>query len=173
MVIFDTDDAARHADGVIEQAKEDLKAHPEFKFNKTADAKKVEFFERVLQCDFRVRAIVVRKEAIYSDRLKSQKEEFYRYFVKSMVRHDDGVLENAKIVIDGSGERIFRADLQSYLRRSAGTAVRSVKFTDSRKDHLVQLADMCVGAIARSYRADRKDAAKWRVLLERKIADVW
>jgi len=44
---------------------------------------------------------------------------------------------------------------------------------DSRGDTLVQLADMCVGAIARSYREDRKDNDRWRKMLLPRIDDVW
>lgn len=173
MVVFPSIDAAQHADGIVKAALEDLQAYPEFKFNKTSDTKKLGFFERVIACEFRVRAIVVRKEVIHSKRLKSQNDEFYRYFVKSMVQHDGGLLEGAKVVIDGSGERIFRQDLQRYLKTHCGASIKSVKFADSRRDSLVQLADMVVGAIARSYRGDRKNADRWRGLLQPKIEDVW
>lgn len=173
MVIFRDTDEARRTDKIIRRALVDLRMKPEFKFSKSSDPVKRGFFDRVLECDFCVRAIVVRKEIIYSDRLKSEKEEFYRYFVKSMVQHDSGLLDGARVIIDGSGERIFRQDLQRYIKRSVGEAVRSVKFKDSQRDPLVQLADMCVGAIARSYRTDRKDAGHWRRVLQPKINNVW
>jgi hypothetical protein len=38
---------------------------------------------------------------------------------------------------------------------------------------LVQLVDMCAGAIARSYRADRKNRDRWRQMLAPRINDVW
>lgn len=91
-----------------------------------------------------------------------------------MVKHDGGTLSNAKVVIDGSGERIFRQDLEKHLKRHATPgAIKRVKFADSRSDPLVQLADMAVGAVARSYRKDRKDAHRWRSQLEKKIQNVW
>lgn len=124
-------------------------------------------------CDFCARAIVVRKELIYSDRLRGEKEEFYRFFVKNMVKHDGGLLDNAKVVIDGSGERVFRQDLERHLKHHADGAIKSVKFADSRRDRLVQLADMTVGAIARSYRPDRKNADRWRAQLGKKLQNVW
>lgn len=55
----------------------------------------------------------------------------------------------------------------------AGTKVAKVRFADSRRDNLIQLVDMCTGAIARSYRADRADARRWRTMLALKIADIW
>jgi hypothetical protein len=52
-------------------------------------------------------------------------------------------------------------------------AVRDCRFSDSRTDPLIQLADMCAGAIARSFRADRRDAHRWRDMLRPRIDDVW
>jgi uncharacterized protein DUF3800 len=173
MVVFDDKAAAVHAEGVIRQALVDLRAYPEFKFNRSRDELRDGFFAAVARCDFCVRAIVVRKELIYSDRLRAEKEEFYRFFVKNMVKHDGGLLADAKVVIDGSGERLFRQDLQRHLKRHAGGTIKSVKFADSRRDVLVQLADMSVGAVARSYRTNRKDAGRWRAQLGRKLKDVW
>ena len=173
MVVFETTEAASHADACIEKALADLRAYPEFKFNRSRDEVRDGFFSAVSGCSFCVRAIVVQKDLIYSDRLRSEKEEFYRFFVKNMVKYDGGLLENAKVIIDGSGERLFRQDLERHLKRHAGGAIKSVKFADSRRERLVQLADMAVGAIARSYRTDRKDADRWRRQLGSKLRDVW
>lgn len=173
MVVFESRDAARDTEAVIRQALVDLRAHPEFKFNKSRDQVRDGFFAAVSGCDFCVRAIVVRKEIIHSDRLRTEKEEFYRFFVKNMVKHDGGLLHDAKVVIDGSGERVFRQDLERHLKRHADGGIKSVKFADSRRDPLVQLADMAVGAVSRSYRTDRKNPDRWRLQLGRKLHDVW
>lgn len=50
---------------------------------------------------------------------------------------------------------------------------RDVRFKDSKSDVLVQLADMCAGAIARSYRKDRAERERWRKMLAPRIDDVW
>jgi hypothetical protein len=173
MVVFDSVDDALRTDRKIEQALADLRAYPEFKFNKSREEVRDGFFAAVADCKFCVRAIVVRKDVIYSDRLRDRKEEFYRFFVKSMVQHDGGLLKNAKVIIDGSGERLFRQDLQRHIKHHSGGSVKTVKFADSHRDRLVQLADMAVGAIARSFRKDRKDAWRWRNQLGNKLQNVW
>ena len=173
MVVFETADAAAHADAVIRATMQALGVKPEFKFNKSRDSVRDAFFEAVTPCDFHVRAIVVRKELIYSDRLRGRKEDFYRFFVKTMIKHDGGMLDKAKVVIDGSGDRVFRQDLERHLKRHSGGSIKSVKFAASHSDPLVQLADMAVGAIARSYRTDRHDTGRWRKMLGRKLQDVW
>jgi Protein of unknown function (DUF3800) len=91
-----------------------------------------------------------------------------------MPRFDNGLLQDAQVVIDGSGDRAFRRELAAYFRRHMVQGqIRSIKFNRSEADRLVQLADMCAGAIARPYRDNRTDAGRWREMLEPKIEDVW
>jgi len=55
-----------------------------------------------------------------------------------------------------------------------GNKVKKIKFVDSKKDNLIQLADMCVGAITRSYKPNtRANHDRWRKMIEGKIADTW
>ena len=105
--------------------------------------------------EFKVRAIVVEKEKIYSQLLRSDKDTFYAFFVKTMLKFDGGLLNGAKVVIDGSGDRAYRQQLAKYLRQHcAEGAIKEVKFANSSGDRLVQLADMCAAAIARSYKTE-------------------
>lgn len=174
LAAFHSREEAIRTDGIVRQALIDLRVKPEFKFSKAHANVRDGFFEAVQDCDFRVRALVVQKELIQSGRLRSRKEEFYQFFVKSMLKFDNGLLQNATVVIDGSGERTFRQDLKAHLRRhTAPGAIRDVKLKASHGDPLVQLADMCVGAVARSYREDRSENDRWRKMLRPKLDDVW
>ncbi len=173
MVIFADGDAARRTDAVIRATAKRLKPKPEFKFNKNNNEMRDAFFNAVRGCPFTVRAIVVRKEVIYSKALKADTDRFYRFFVRQMMTHDAGLLDNARVIIDGSGDKRFRAAMRKYLRSQLGERVESVKFADSVSDPLIQLADMCVGAIARSFRHDRKEPSRWRRILEPRIGNIW
>jgi Protein of unknown function (DUF3800) len=174
LVAFHDHDQARAAETALDAAAVRLNIRPEFKFNKSRDEIRDAFFEAVRPFKFCVRAIVVPKERIYSKHLRAQKEAFYSFFVKMMLKFDDGLVENARIVIDGSGDRRFRQELEAYLRLQLGPGkVKKIRFKDSDSDRLLQLADMCAGAIARSYRDDRGDRFRWRKMLGRKIEDVW
>lgn len=174
MVIFDRDEDAVATQQSIEASEARQVHKPEFKFNKCSDRVRDLLFQAVRNCPFSVRAIVVRKTAIFSPRLKIDKDRFYEYFVKSMMSYDNKILRQAKVVIDGSGDREFRKNLNSALRRRLGSgAVKDVRFKNSRNDVLVQLADMCAGAIARSYRPDRDNHDRWRNMLAPRINDVW
>lgn len=125
--------------------------------------------------DFMVRALVVEKARIYSDNLRENKARFYNYFVQMLLKHDNDLLQGARVKIDGSGDREFKRELERYLRQQCQAGkIASVKFAESHRDNLIQLADMAAGAIARSYREDdRKDADRWRRMLAAKIDDIW
>lgn len=174
LVAFRDVDQAKAAGAAIEQLALKLKIKSEFKFSKSRDEVRDEFFQALSRFDFCVRGICIRKKLVYSPRLRGNKESFYSFFVKSMLKFDNGLLKDARIVIDGSGDRSFRQELGSYLRRHLGPgAVREVRFSNSEHDRMVQLADMCAGAVARSYREERSDAARWRKMLGKKIEDIW
>jgi hypothetical protein len=174
MVIFNSEEDAAQTQAVIENSKARKMHKSEFKFSKCSSDVRDLFFDAVRRCPFIVRAIVIQKEEIHSLHLKSNKESFYQFFVKEMMKHDDGVLQDAKVIIDGSGDRLFRKKLNTVLRSKLNAGViQSVRFKDSKGDVLIQLADMCVGAIARSYRDDREEGNRWRQKLAPRIDDVW
>lgn len=173
MAIFETSKDAQATEERIRQAKTDLGIRSEFKFNGSSNAVRDGFFQAVRDCPFIVRAVVVHKGLIRSPHLRVDKEDFYRFFIRQMLTNDGDTLTDAKVVIDGSGDREFRRMLRTSLRRQAGARVKSISFSNSKNDLLVQLADMCVGAIARSYRTDRPDRWRWRHMLHPRIGDVW
>lgn len=147
----------------------------EFKFCKSREDIKLGFLETVAPFGFRVRALVVNKRLIRSDELRRNKESFYAYFIKSALKYHGGEIADAKIRIDGSGDRTFRREFVSYLRRElnqagVGGVIQDVKFVDSRENVLIQLADMVAGAIHRRY---SKEEPQFRDIVAVKITDEW
>lgn len=177
MVVFDDFAEAERTSAAIGTLRQQLALKAEFKFSKCHDDIKDAFFDCVRGCRFSVRALVVDKSAIYSENLRERKELFYNFFVKLLLANDHGVLTDARIKIDGSGDRRFKNELNTYLRHQLQPGqVRSIRFAESHRDNLIQLADMASGAIFRSYRADdRKHADRWRQVLARagRLGDVW
>lgn len=178
MVIFEDFSEAERTSKAIGALRAKLGIRTEFKFSKSHDHIKDQFFECVCGYGFKVRAVVVDKSVIYRDSLRERKNLFYNYFVRMLLRHDDGVLKDAKVKIDGSGDRRFKGELNGYLRKQLATGqIKSIKFADSHRDNLIQLADMVAGAILRSYRqeSDRKRAIRWKTALIKagRIGDVW
>lgn len=174
MVAFRSIDSSLRAQEAISATAQQHGIKTEFKFSQSRPEIRDAFFSALKPIDFCVSAIVIEKEKIYSPHLRTDKEAFYQYFVKTMLKFDNGLLENAKVIIDGSGDQSFKRELSSYLKRHTGPgAIRDVRFSNSKNDRLVQLADMCTGAIARSFRDNRNDADRWRKMLGDKIEDIW
>lgn len=117
MVMFSNGEDAAETEKAIVESEARRLHKPEFKFSKCSNDIGDKFFEAVGRCPFRVRAIVVRKELIRSPRLMTEKESFYEFFVRSMLRYDNSTVQGAKIRIDRSGDREFRKMLDAALRQ--------------------------------------------------------
>lgn len=82
------------------------------------------------------------KERICSVKFRSSKETFYNYTIKTVLKNHAGTITNAKLRLDGRGDRELRRQLRVYLTRELGPGViADVKFKDSKRDVLCQLAD--------------------------------
>lgn len=171
MVIFADGEAATATIHAIDELRTQLRHKPEFKFSKSSVTLRDAFFHRVASCPFTVRALIVRKAALCNHVLQSNADYFYNICAKALMTNDEGTLHSARVRIDGRGSRNFQRNLSSDLRRNLGQRVRDVKMSDSARDPLLQLADMCVGAIARAER-DREDADRWKRLLAPRIAQI-
>ena len=172
MVIFANGEDARITEQTMLALRQRLRHKPEFRFSKSSHALRDAFFSALANCPFVVRALIVRKDALYSQHLRTSVDGFYNYFVKMLMAHDGGLLQAASVRIDGSGSQEFQRALGTYLRRELGQRIKDVKMSDSARDPLMQLADMCIGAITRAER-ERSDAARWRDMLGRRIGNVW
>lgn len=177
LVAFDDFREAERAAMSIADLRTRLRVKPEFKFSKSSDDVRDRFFAEVCAFRFTVRALVVDKARVYRESLRTQTDVFYNYFLGQLLKHDNGLLNDARVKLDGSGSADFRHALTAYLRQQLATGkIKKFTFVDSVKDDLIQLADMAAGAVLRSYRGgDRKRASRWRKQLADAgtLGDVW
>ena len=149
----------------------------EFKFAKSSNDIKLGFLRAVSKFTFRVRAIVVDKNVIRSNELKKVQNSFYSYFIKQVLLHNKGTLANSKIRLDGHGDRLFRRNLTTYLRKNLNSSSRkimkNVQLVDSKSNVLIQMADMIAGAIRKSYDVSNKQNQSYRNAIKAKIEDCW
>jgi hypothetical protein len=175
-VIFDDPLEAEKTAIRIKELRRKLKKSDrfEFKFNKCSRKIRKNFLETVSGSKFRIRAIVVQKELIRSPELKSKKGSFYGYTLKLLLKHNTGTIKNAKIRIDGSGNRMFRRELFVYLRKSLPPkTIKNIKTRDSKKDVLIQLSDMVAGTINRKYSSNKKDSEIYWNIIKKRRDDIW
>ncbi len=135
----------------------------EFKFNKLDRNRRIAYLEAIRSRRFVFYSMVINKEKITSRGL-SYKDSFYKYVCSLAFENARHLLDEANIIIDGSGSREFRQQLQSYLKKkmndpsgSGSKCIRKVKIQDSRKNNLLQLADMVCGAVAKAFQVGNVD----------------
>lgn len=151
----------------------------EFKFSKCCDRFRVAFLTRVAQHKFRIRAIVMRKDVIYSEELRHSKESFYRYSIRMVLQHSFGAIQKARLKMDGHEDREFRRELQAYLRkqlqadRDGIPILEDLRIVDSKNNVLIQLADMVAGTLRRCAEHQKQDAVHYRKIIEKRIENVW
>ena len=175
LLIFDDDLEAEKMSVAIKQLKRDIGMgdHEEFKFNKSRNKNRELFLQTINQFSFRIRSLVVEKEVLYSPELH-KKESFYAYFIKQVLKFSGSKILEAKVRIDGSGDRVFKKNFISYLRKELNSLdtviMKQCRFVDSKSDVLIQAIDMIAGAIRRSYE-DREN--KFRNIIKGHIEDEW
>jgi hypothetical protein len=178
-VIFDDNLEAERTAISIKELRRELfgRDDVEFKFHKSKDENKKKFLEVVKKHNFRIRCLVVDKRLLYSPELRGDKNSFYSYIIKTMLKYSNQTILDAKIRIDGSGDRVFRRSFVSYLRRELNgnekKIVQNCKLVDSKSDVLIQLADMVAGAIHRSYQRDKTDSQVYKNIIKKRIEDEW
>lgn len=168
LVLFEENEEAVSCDQRIELLKRELriKDHREFKFNKLRKEQRIAFIEAVIPYSFFYYGIVINKDPqkLYGDGFKI-KESFYKYACSLVFENAKPHLNDATIVIDGSGSREFKKQFQSYLRKKIGTGIiKKIKIQNSFTNNLIQLADIIAGAVHRSF-TNKGDKDIYRKLL--------
>lgn len=149
----------------------------EFKFNKSNHQHRLGFLQAVADCAFKVRAIVVDKEVIYSQQLREHKGSFYNYFLRMVLERNNDAIRDAKIRLDSSGEKAMRRELQTYLRQNLNShtkkVMKNLRFRDSQKDVLIQLADMVAGAIRKKYENYKSSDKEYYSIIKQRVHNIW
>jgi hypothetical protein len=163
LVIFDDNLVAEETSLAIKKLRREFKFPDtmEFKFHKSRLQVKKRFLEVVAKYPFRVRAIVVEKGRVRGKFKAAGRESFFNHVVMTVFRETNGTIKNAKLHFDKRGEKRVRNELRAYLSRELDNKAKNVfkdlKFIDSKKDTLVQLADMIAGTIGSYNKGSNKE----------------
>ena len=171
LVAFEENEEALATDQRIQLLKRELgfPAEFEFHFNKVKGSYREAFLSAVVGFDWFYFSIVINKRKLTGAGFKF-KESFYKYACGLVFENAKPYLDNATVVIDGSGSREFRRELGTYLRkrindtRGDSRFIGKIKVQDSQTNNLLQLADMVCGAVARNY-SKKDDAETYRRLI--------
>lgn len=124
----------------------------EFKHAKMKEKHREKFFEHLVDETFYVRAIIIDKRILTSDFLKANGTEMKAYFIKQLLTHTYGKVQDATVVIDGADLRAFGGNttteyLLDHVNRGSTTVARQIVCRDSKEELGLQLADMVAGTI--------------------------
>lgn len=167
LVVFEENEEAEALDRRVNLLKHELGLNPfyEMKFNKCNKEIRERFLFSVIAYNFFYFAIVINKEKLYGEGF-GYKESFYKYASGLVFQNAKTHLHDATIIIDGSGSKDFRNELSSYLRKKiSGGYIKKIKLQDSRRNNLLQLADMVSGAVKRSF-SEKSDSKVYRDIIK-------
>jgi hypothetical protein len=176
-VIFDDDLDAEETALKIKRLRRNLRWRDdhEFKFNKARKKIKLDFFNQIKDCKFRVRAIVADKQIIRSHELRTNKTKFYNYMIKEVLSKSDGFIKDGQLRLDGHEDRAYKRAASTYFRQYAnprGGVIKDLKFVNSKGDSLIQLADMVAGSIYRTT-STKSDSQEYIEVIQKRIEDIW
>lgn len=149
----------------------------EFKFSSAGHDERVTFLNAIKHYPLCIRALVAHKPPLTSQSLH-KRENFYDYIAKVALRDNLDSICGRTLVIDRKfKDKAPQNRLATYLRRELNTLdsqsnkpiLKDVVYHDSREDNLLQVADMVVGAINRTYK-ERDD--QYQRLLRRSIQHI-
>ena len=98
----------------------------------------------------------------------------YHFVIKELLLRLE--LSEAVIFIDGVAHKRQAERIRTYLRlalKEHKNARYKIKFVDSRKDVLIQLADVVAGSIARSYDRVKCDHKDYLEILKPKVKEIY
>ncbi len=174
MVIFQNNAAANQTDKAIEALRKSGIHKREFKFSKTRNEVRDGFFNAIMSQPFSVKAVVWDTYAPLS--LGPQGKKIPPAIVYQLALNklfNMATFTNAHICIDGQISKRFARIHQDHLNASNSNAVIEITARDSKTNNLIQLADMVVGAVARSLYPQNKHRNRWRRKLKLNKSDIF
>lgn len=173
LILFADEEHASRVDRRIAALRQELglPSRYEFKFTSMNRERRLQFLDTCASYEFSYYTAIVEKRRLNVSEFPDR-ESLYIYTADRVVGIAGSNLQAAKIVVDRLGGRGLRAGLDRELRRKvceSGGGVRDVVMQDSSRQNLLQLADMIVGAMARTL-GDTGDAHAYYRAIKRREA---
>ncbi|MCL2202017.1 MAG: DUF3800 domain-containing protein [Oscillospiraceae bacterium] len=145
----------------------------EFKFSITNKKTVLKLIDFIKEFDFSAQVMVLDKAKLTAENIPKDKATLYYRVVKELLLKLK--LTDPVITIDGRAGKQYAKEIKTYLRQSlreAGVHGSRIYLVDSRKNSLVQLADIVAGSVSRSYSTDKTDSAVYIKALGNKITKI-
>ena len=124
----------------------------EFKFSRSKDKLRKEFFKMIKNLPIQYKAIIVNKKKLSPPDLRFQPQQLYCELVRRLLYDNSPALDKAILVVDEATAKIhhkeFNSVLNKYLSKNIISKIRQKR---SKNDIMIQIADMIAGSIFRKY----------------------
>ncbi len=124
----------------------------EFKFSRCKEKLRKEFFQITTHSPIEYKAIIVEKPKINSPIFRHQPQQLYCESARMLFYDNNPPLESAVLLIDEAVAKIHHKEfnwvLKNYLSKNT---ISKIKQKSSKKEIMIQVADMIAGAIFREY----------------------
>ena len=169
MVTFDDHAEAQACNARINLLRRELGYSDQYEFHFSQNSRRVRvaFLEAVTRYRFLYHVFALNKDpyVLWGPEF-DHRESLYRFTAGLAFENAKPYLIDAKVVLDGSGDRGFGRELSRYLRKRVGDEtsrrlVRSVRTKQSHRDNLLQLADYVAGVSNRAI-CEREDGVELR-----------
>ena len=146
----------------------------EFKFRTASKDVKLELLKIVCRYDFDIYAVYIRKADFPNMAKIADSSKLYNWAAIELLKIMP--LDEAVIKMDGKYTKQYKLRVKSYMRQELNSPGRKriEKFntSDSRRDNLIQLADIVVGSINRSLQNDKTDSEDYIRIIRKKIIEL-
>ena len=88
LLIFDSSQDLKDCENKLIELKRKLKHKTEFKFSKSYDKTRDEFFTTIKNLNYRIRVACIEKARITSSYLRENPKEFYNFFLEQFLHND-------------------------------------------------------------------------------------
>jgi len=172
LLIFDNEEDSVETSQLIEAYRKKIKytSSYEFKFRKTRKKIIVGLLESVKHCKFRIRSVILDKSQVKLSKEIRNKALYYGLLIMVLEKYLDSQ-QDIKVRLDGIAERELRNAGRTYLRNHLKERRIDFKLVDSKNDSLIQLADILVGSIRRSYIFSKHDTNIYKNIIKGKIEE--
>ncbi|KKP77925.1 MAG: hypothetical protein UR73_C0007G0010 [candidate division WS6 bacterium GW2011_GWF1_35_23] len=174
MVIFHNEEDMTEAISRISLYRKKMKYSStyEFKFRKSNKKVIVGLLNAVKSCKFTVRTIVLKKNYIKESKLLTKTKIYDHLLLIFLEKYIKDGME-MKIRLDGSADREFTKKFKAYIRKKSGVHKQTFDFKiiDSKNDILIQLADVVVGSVRRSYTKEKNDSNIYKSIINDRIEE--
>ena len=169
-------------DEVAEQVAKEIQAlreskgwgnNAEFKFRTTRKEVIKELLGIVTTYDFRVSAVYIDKSELRAVLPVIDQSKLYDWTIRELLVQLP--LKEAKIRIDGRSSKEHMRDISTYLRKELNKRskkILNIRFEDSIRNDLIQLADLVAGSIHRSLQKDKTDHREYLKIIKSKVDSI-